>query len=122
MSRTEAETRARDWCAAWNARDLDAVMAHYAEGVELCSPLVVERFGRTDGWLRGKGEVRAYFARGMANPDLRFAFEEVRLGVNAVIVLYRRENGMRVADANELDDAGLIKRMVAGYGGGESDV
>lgn len=122
LTQQDAEAKARDWCAAWNARDLDAVMAHYAEAVALCSPLVVKRLGRADGWLRGKGEVRAYFERGMGNPALRFDLEDVRLGVNAMVVLYRRENGMRVADASELDEAGLIRRMVAGYAGGESDV
>lgn len=26
---------AREWCDAWNRRDLDAVMTHYADDVEL---------------------------------------------------------------------------------------
>lgn len=122
LTQEKAEAKARDWCDAWNRRDLQAVLAHYAEDVEVSSPLVVKRLGRADGWLRGKDELGAYFARGMENEELRFAFEDVRLGVNAIVVLYRRENGMRVADTSELDDAGLIRRMVAAYAGGESDV
>jgi ketosteroid isomerase-like protein len=107
--------RARAWVAAWNARDLEAVLAHYAEDVEVCSPLVVERLGRADGWLHGKAELRSYFGRGMENPDLRFDLRDVRVGVNAVCVLYDRENGVRVADTMELDGDGLVKRMVATY-------
>ena len=86
--------------------------------MEVCSPLVVERLGRADGWLRGKAELRAYFARGMANPALRFALVDVRLGVNAACVLYDREGGARVADTVEFDDAGRIRRMVACYARG----
>ncbi len=36
---------AHAWCEAWNARDLDAVMTHYADDVELNSPTVVARWG-----------------------------------------------------------------------------
>lgn len=109
---------ARDWVAAWNARNLERVLAHYADEVELRSPLVVERLGRADGTLRGKEELRAYFARGMASPELRFELVDVRVGVNAVCVLYDRENGIRAADTMDLDAQGRVRRMVACYAGG----
>ena len=118
MDEAGARAMAQDWVAAWNARDLERVLGHYAEDVDVCSPLVVERLGRADGWLRGKAELRAYFARGMANPALRFALVDVRLGVNAACVLYDREGGVRVADTVEFDDAGRIRRMVACYARG----
>lgn len=121
-TRDEAERMARDWCDAWNRRDLEAVLSCYAEGIELRSPLVAKRLGRNDGVLRGKAELRGYFTRGMTNAALRFEFEDVRIGVNAVTVLYRRENGMRVSDTMELDGEGRAVRMIACYAGGESDV
>lgn len=121
-ARVEAEVRARDWCDAWNRRDLEAVLAHYGEDVEVCSPLVVARLGRADGVLRGKDALRAYFATGMTNSALHFTFEDVRPGVNAMVVFYRRENDMRVADCCGLDDSGLIVRMSAAFAGGVSDV
>lgn len=117
-----AETKARDWCDAWNRRDLDAVLEHYAEEVALCSPLVVRRLGRPDGWLRGKDELRAYFARGMANPALRFDYHGVRIGVAAMTVLYGRENGIEVADTMELDAKGRAVRVIACYREGEAHV
>lgn len=120
MRSETAWDKARDWVAAWNARDLDRVMAHYAHGVEVCSPLVVDRLGRADGILRGKDELRAYFARGMSNPALEFTLVDVRLGVNAMCKFYDRENGIRVADTMELDAAGQACRMVACYAGGDS--
>lgn len=98
--------------------DAERVLGHYAEAVEVCSPLVVERLGRADGWLRGKAELRAFFARGVANPALRFTLVDVRLGVNAVCILYDRENGVRMADTVEFDGEGLVKRMVATYAQG----
>lgn len=121
-TREAAERMARDWCDAWNRRDLEAVLAHYADGIELRSPLVVKRLGRADGTLRGKTELRAYFAVGMSNPALRFEFEDVRICVNAMTILYRRDKGIRASDTMELDGEGRAVRMIACYAGGESDV
>lgn len=117
-----AETKARAWCNAWNRRDLEAVLDHYAERVALCSPLVQRRLGRPDGWLRGKDELRAYFARGMANPLLRFDYQGVRIGVAAMTVLYARESGIEVADTMELDAEGRAVRVIACYLEGEAHV
>ncbi len=69
-----AVRKAKAWCDAWNVRDLDAVMAHYAEDVAVCSPLVVKRLGIPDGWLRGKSALRDYFAIGMGNAALQLEF------------------------------------------------
>jgi ketosteroid isomerase-like protein len=112
----QARSHARDWCDAWNRRDLDAIMAHYAPDVAINSPTIVARFGHADGWLRGKEAVRANFAIGVQKEGLRFELVDVLLGVNAMTVIYRRENGALVADCAEVDEHGLIRRMVASYG------
>lgn len=106
----------RQWIDAWNRRDLDAILTHYAEDVEVCSPKVVERLGTPSGLLRGKNRLREYFAIGLQKPDLHFELMDVLVGVNAMTVVYRRENGAMVADCSELDEQGRIKRMIACYG------
>ena len=116
LMRDEAWRMAREWCDAWNRGDLDAVMAHYADEVELNSPTAVKRWGVADGWLRGKDKVRANFAIGIRTPGLRFDLVEVLLGVNAMCVIYRRETGALVCDAVEVDDDGRARRVVACYG------
>jgi ketosteroid isomerase-like protein len=41
MTRDEAWTLAQHWVAAWNAHDLDRIMSHYEEAMELGSgPMV----------------------------------------------------------------------------------
>jgi len=111
-----ARRLAADWCGAWNRRDLDGIMRHYADDVRLCSPKVVERCGIADGWIAGKDRLRAYFAIGLRAPDLRFELVDVLLGVNAVSVVYRRETGALVTDVLELDEHGLGRRVVVCYG------
>lgn len=44
-----ARKLAEDWVAAWNARDLDAVMSHYSPEVVFESPRVAAAFHATGG-------------------------------------------------------------------------
>lgn len=111
---------ARDWCDAWNRRDLDGIMHHYADDVELSSPTVIKRWGIADGWLRGKDKVRENFAIGVKAPDLHFELLDVLVGVNAMCVLYRRETGALVTDLVELDANGKGRRVIACYGSSSS--
>ncbi len=109
-----------DWaaaeCDAWNRRDLDAIMTHYAEDVALSSPAVVARMGRADGWLRGKAEVRAYFEHGLQAPGLRFELLDVLFGVNVICMIFRRETGAAVCDVFELDGQDRVIRLLACHG------
>jgi hypothetical protein len=67
---------------------------------------VTTRWGRPDGTLHGKSELREHFRRGLEMaPGLRFA------------VLYRRDNGNRVIDAVELDGQNKLVRVGAFYAG-----
>lgn len=108
---------ATEWCDAWNRRDLDTVMAHYGEDVEINSPLIVRRWGIENGWLKGKGRLRENFAIGMQTPGLHFTLENVLLGVQSICIVYRRETGALVCDLVELDAQGLARRVIACHGG-----
>ncbi len=116
MTLAKARANALAWCAAWNARDLNAIMSHYANDVEFCSPTVVARWKHAGGWLRGKDRLRENFAIGVRAPNLRFDFVDVLLGVDAMCVVYRRETGLLVSDLVELDAEGLGRRVIACYG------
>ena len=110
-----AKSQAQAWCDAWNRRDLDAVMPHYADDVQVCSPLVKKWYPDSDGWLRGAPALRAYFGIGMTNAALQFTFDDVRIGHTAATVLYLRENGMRVSDTILFNPSGQIEQMIACY-------
>jgi ketosteroid isomerase-like protein len=81
---------AQEWIAAWNARDLDRVLAHYADDFEMRSPLIVQLMGSQDGVLRGKDSVRAYWRKGLeAQPDLHFQLLDVFLGTDTLAIHFR---------------------------------
>ena len=117
MDAASAREHAKAWVEAINEHDLDAIMAFYADDIELRSPLAGRAFGG-DGVLKGKAAVREFFALGAANPKLRFELVDVLVGAGAITVLYRNHNGVLVADCEQFDAAGKICRVTACYGEG----
>ena len=117
MTRDEAWKLANHWVAAWNAHDLDLIMTHYEEAVELTSPVAVQLLGASDGKVVGKANLRAYFRRGLdAYPELHFQLREVLCGVNSVVLYYTNQKGTRTAEFMELSATGKVARVVANYG------
>ena len=118
MNKEEAWKLAKDWVAAWNAHDLDAIMTHYDDAVELTSPVAARLLGIADGRVVGKTKLRAYFQRGLeAFPELHFRLEEVLWGLNSVVLYYTNQKGTRTAEFMEVSGAGKVVRVVANYNG-----
>ena len=117
MTREDAWNLANQWVAAWNAHDLDLIMTHYDDAVELTSPVAAQLLGTSDGKVAGKANLRAYFQRGLsAYPELRFSLEDVLWGVNSVVLYYTNHKGTRTAEFMELSAMGKVVRVVANYG------
>lgn len=118
MTREEAWEFAHHWVAAWNAHNLELILTHYEETVELTSPVAAQLLGTPEGKVVGKTALRAYFQKGLAAyPDLRFDLENVFWGVNSVVLCYANQRGMRSAEFMELSASGKVVRVVANYSG-----
>jgi len=116
VTRDEAWNLAKHWVAAWNAHDLDLIMTHYEDGVELTSPVAAQLLGTTDGRVIGKANLRAYFQRGLeAFPELHFHLENVLWGMNSVVLYYTNQKGTHSAEFMELSATGKVARVVANY-------
>lgn len=99
MSPAEATTFAEQWVAAWNARDLDAVLEHYADDVVFTSPTALRVVPESGGTVVGKAALRAYWSRALrGNPDLRFELLAVYAGVETVTLRYRDQTGREVCE------------------------
>jgi predicted ester cyclase len=118
MTRDEAWKLAEHWVAAWNGHDLDLIMTHYDDAIELTSPVAARLLETSDGMVVGKDNLRAYFRRGLeANPELQFHLEDVLWGIHSVVLYYKNQKGTRTAEFMELSAAGKVVRVVANYGG-----
>ena len=104
-----------DWIAAWNARDLEAILSHYADDVVFLSPYAEQVTGT--GRVEGIAALRKYWRRGLdANPDLHFTFDAVLAGYDCLTVLYRNHRQQAVAETVEFDATGKVVRSFACYG------
>ncbi|TAL06524.1 MAG: nuclear transport factor 2 family protein [Porticoccaceae bacterium] len=86
---------AADWIAAWNAHDLDRILAHYSDDFEMSSPVIVQIAGEPSGRLKGKAAVGAYWAKALVLiPELHFELVTTLLGVDSVTLYYKGVRGM----------------------------
>ncbi len=116
MTKDEAWELANHWAAAWNSHDLDAIMTHYEDAIELTSPVAARLLGTSDGKVVGKANLRAYFQRGLeAFPELNFHLEDVLWGLNSVVLYYTNQKGTRTGEFMELSANGKVVRVVANY-------
>lgn len=115
IDRQFARHFAEDWIAAWNARDLGRVLAHYTDDFEMTSPLIVAVTGDAGGRLTGKAAVGAYWAKALERlPELRMELHAVYAGIDSVVIHYRGPRG-ESAETFFFDDAGKVCKAVAHY-------
>ncbi|HWA00942.1 MAG TPA: nuclear transport factor 2 family protein [Caulobacterales bacterium] len=107
---------AERWYAAWNAHDVEAVLALYADDIEFSSPYIAALGLSADGVVEDKAMLRAYFELGLARiPDLKFTPESLCIGARGHTLIYRNHRGERVVEHHQLDAQGLIVRADAAY-------
>lgn len=108
---------AHDWIAAWNARDPDRILPHYAEALEFESPMVRKLGHSPDGRLTGMAPFAAYVAEAlMRAPDLSFDLIAATRGMNGGCVIYRGVGGRLVAEQMQRDPSGKIVSAQVFYG------
>jgi predicted ester cyclase len=116
VTRDEAWKLANHWIAAWNAHDLDLIMSHYEDAIQLTSPAAAQLLSTPNGTVAGKSNLRAYFQRGLETyPELNFDLEDVLWGVNSVVLYYKNQKGTRTGEFMELSAIGKVVKVIAHY-------
>src|SRR5688572_27179470 len=95
---------ARRYYDAWNARNLDAILALYADDIEFSSPYIAALGFSPDGVIHGKDLLRLYFEKALERaPDLTFTPEDLLVGARGHTLVYRNHRGDRAAETHEMD-------------------
>ena len=116
FTKEEADHFAKHWVESWNAHDLEAIMAHYSDDIELASPVAAKILNKPDGRVIGKRDLRAYFKKGLdAYPDLHFVLKDIMWGISSVVLYYMNQKGTHTGEYMEISAKGLISRVVANY-------
>ena len=123
MTEAEAQDFAAEWIAAWNSHDLERVLGHYAEDVEVTSPLVETVMSPGQVTVRGKPELREYWGTALARyPDLHFTLFRAYAGPRSLVLHYQSIQGLIGAECLEFDEHGRIRRVLAHYALGPDPV
>ena len=121
VTRQQAHVFAHSWVDAWNSRDLERIVAHYAADAVVSSPFAASIVGEPSGTVRGKVAIRAYYAAALAAfPDLHFVVQGVTAGAASVAIRYRSVLDVAAIEVFEFDGEGKIARATAHYS--ETDI
>ncbi|HKQ98357.1 MAG TPA: nuclear transport factor 2 family protein [Candidatus Polarisedimenticolia bacterium] len=111
---------ADDWAAAWNRRDVEAVLAHFHDDVVFTSPTALAVVGAAT--VRGKAALRDYWNLAMQRiGSLRFTLDRVVWdpGRSELAIVYTSEiDGAlrRVSENLIFDRAGRVVRAEVFHG------
>lgn len=90
-STTSLAKLARTWLARFNAKDLEGLLALYADDAVHTSPKLRDRQPETRGQVRGKDALRAWWADAFARlPGLEYRERAVTAGDDRVWLEYLR--------------------------------
>ena len=106
----------QDWIAAWNAHDLERVLALYAEAAEMTSDRIVALEFDPSGTVRGKPKLRAYWGKALQLlPGLHFTLIDLFVSPDSVVVVYENERGKKICEYLRLDAEGRIVQGSANH-------
>jgi hypothetical protein len=113
-------TFAEAWIAAWNRRDVEAVLAHYSEDAQFVSPMAHNLVGRP--MLRNKNELGDYWRAALGRISLlefkldHAAWDAKRRELNVVYEANLNGERKRACEIMEFDAAGRQIKGEALYG------
>ncbi len=120
MKEAEAITFADHWIAAWNRRDVGAVVAHFADDVTFYSPRAQAVVGHNP--VVGKEAMRSYWTQASAGISrleftLRDACYDGRKRLLSIHYLARIDEVLlQAVEVYRFDDGGVVTAGEAYYG------
>ena len=109
MPTPDPQTYAEQWVRAWNAHDVEAVLAHFRDDVLFTSPVAARVLPESSGVVRGKDALRHYWTTALKSlPDLQFEVVGVYHGQSTLVINYRNHRGELVNEVLTFDDEGLV--------------
>jgi ketosteroid isomerase-like protein len=111
-----AKQFAKSWIESWNSHELDHILTHYSDDIEITTPMIKMAGGIDSGTLKGKEQVRAYWKTALERiPDLHFELYEVTAGINSVALYYKSVMNKKAIEVMFFDEHEKVHRMYAFY-------
>jgi hypothetical protein len=123
MTEADAQRFALEWIESWNSHDLERILRHYSEDVQVTSPLIETVLGPGRISVRGKQALRGYWSSALERyPGLWFVLFRAYAGSNSLVLHYESVQGLIGAECMEFDASGAVCRVLAHYALGADPV
>jgi ketosteroid isomerase-like protein len=112
----DAQKFAEKWIESWNSHNLNEILTHYSDDIEITTPMIKLALGVDSGSLKGKELVADYWQKALQKiPNLHFELYDVTSGVNSVALYYKSVMDKKAIEVMFFDDKGKINKMFAHY-------
>lgn len=107
---------AKEWITAWNSHNLEEILKHYSDDVQITTPMIKLALGIETGTLKGKEAVADYWAKALKKlPDLKFELLDVTQSVDSIALYYKSVMNKRSVEVMFFDKNGLVNKIIAHY-------
>jgi ketosteroid isomerase-like protein len=104
------------WINSWNSNDLDIILSHYSDDVEITSPMIKLAAGIDAGHLRGKDRVADYWEKALKKiPDLHFELIDIAEGVDSIALYYKSVMNKKTVEVMFFNEEGEVNKVIAHY-------
>ncbi len=112
----DAKKFAELWISSWNSHNLEDILSHYSDDIEITTPMIKMALGSGNGTLKGKEAVSGYWKKALEKiPDLHFELYEVTQGINSIALYYKSVMNKKAIEVMFFDDKEKVYRMYAYY-------
>ena len=113
---TNVQKFAKQWVESWNSHNLENIMNHYSDDIEITTPMIKLAAGIENCSLKGKLTVSDYWSKALEKfPDLHFELVEVTSGVNSIALYYKSIMNKMAVEVMFLNEDNRVYRMIAHY-------
>lgn len=103
------------WIKSWNSHDLEDILSHYADDIEITTPMI-KIFTSCEDTLKGKEAVKNYWEKALEKlPGLHFELYEITYGVNSVALYYQSIMRKKAIEVMFFNEEGKVNKMFAFY-------
>lgn len=107
---------AQNWIQSWNSHNLQNILSHYSEDIEITTPMIRLAGGIDNGTLKGKGAVADYWKKALIKiPDLKFELIDVTESVNSIALYYKSVMNKKAIEVMFFDENGKVNKMIGHY-------
>ena len=111
----DAQEFAEKWIKSWNSHNLDEILKHFSEDIEITTPMI-KMTGGINSTLKGKELVADYWKKALEKiPDLHFKLIDVTTSIDSIALYYTSVMNKKAIEIMFFNEHNKVNKMIAHY-------